>query len=372
VLRGFGFQYMTDGGYDKYDTQAPSSNQRNNEALGYWAADPSDPSVGVRNYDVVIWTTGPAFNVGTILDTTQTFLKQFVFNGGRLLVMGDRIMEDLTDPDTPVDPDFVSGILGAELATVGNPYHANGFLDPDRFVIFKGVGPKRADGDSLHHFAGCDIPRPRMDKIKITNTSPSWSSPVPYMMYSPEGAPDSVAAIYNTVTFSASDTGLVVYAPWSLDAVVDAHEVTCDPPESTPPTAPGGGEDIGLVHVYGQAEFLADVLQLFGCVISTTGTPPVVAAGSYHNELFAPTPNPFNPETTVRFSLASRGHVALEVFDVTGRKVKTLVNEVRDAGPYSVRWDGKNDAGRSVASGLYFARMESQDFVANQKMTLLK
>jgi len=83
-------------------------------------------------------------------------------------------------------------------------------------------------------------------------------------------------------------------------------------------------------------------------------------------------PNPFNPKTTIAFNLDRTGPVKLQVFDVSGRLVRTLVNETRAAGPYRVDWDGKDNAGRAAAAGLYMYRLAAGDFVQQKKMTLLK
>jgi hypothetical protein len=68
-------------------------------------------------------------------------------------------------------------------------------------------------------------------------------------------------------------------------------------------------------------------------------------------------PNPFNPATTVRFSLEQDADVALHVYDVTGRRLATVVQGRFAAGGHDVRWDGRDDAGRRQPSGLYFARL---------------
>jgi hypothetical protein len=83
-------------------------------------------------------------------------------------------------------------------------------------------------------------------------------------------------------------------------------------------------------------------------------------------------PNPFNPKTTISFTLDRSEPVKLQVFDVRGRVVRTLVNEVRAAGAYRIDWDGKDNGGRAAASGLYLYRLEAGDFVQQRKMTLLK
>ncbi len=83
-------------------------------------------------------------------------------------------------------------------------------------------------------------------------------------------------------------------------------------------------------------------------------------------------PNPFNPITTIRFDLPAAGHVVLEVYNVLGQKVKTLVDEHRTAGFHTAEWNGTDNRGVAVASGVYFYRMEAGNFSSYRKMLLLK
>ncbi len=78
-------------------------------------------------------------------------------------------------------------------------------------------------------------------------------------------------------------------------------------------------------------------------------------------------PNPFNPSTNIRYDVASSGPVQLDVFDITGRKVAELVNEVKSSGSYTVRFDAS-----SLSSGIYFVRLQAGNTTQSQKMTLLK
>ena len=70
-------------------------------------------------------------------------------------------------------------------------------------------------------------------------------------------------------------------------------------------------------------------------------------------------PNPFNPETTIRYSLPSTGEVSLQIYDVRGELIKTLVSGQKVAGEYTAYWDGRNNLGGRVASGIYFYRLEA-------------
>jgi hypothetical protein len=84
-------------------------------------------------------------------------------------------------------------------------------------------------------------------------------------------------------------------------------------------------------------------------------------------ELYNNYPNPFNPATTIDYSIPKTSLVTIKVFDILGREVKTLVNEEKTSGNYSIKF---NESG--LASGVYFYRLQSGDFVSTKKMLLLK
>jgi photosystem II stability/assembly factor-like uncharacterized protein len=83
-------------------------------------------------------------------------------------------------------------------------------------------------------------------------------------------------------------------------------------------------------------------------------------------------PNPFNPTTTIRYSVPVDSRVVIRVYNVLGQEVRTLVNEVRSAGRHEVVWDARDDAGKSVATGLYLYRLEAKGFSQVRKMMLIK
>jgi flagellar hook assembly protein FlgD len=83
-------------------------------------------------------------------------------------------------------------------------------------------------------------------------------------------------------------------------------------------------------------------------------------------------PNPFNPITTIRFDLPEPNRVVLRVYNVSGRQVRTLVDRPYDAGYHSVIWDGRDDQGRPVASGVYFCAITVGVYEQSKKMVLLK
>jgi hypothetical protein len=83
-------------------------------------------------------------------------------------------------------------------------------------------------------------------------------------------------------------------------------------------------------------------------------------------------PNPFHPATTIPFALTKDARVTLGVYDALGRCVRTLLDGATPAGPQALRWDGRDDAGRALASGVYFLRIDADGVRATRKITILR
>ncbi len=108
-----------------------------------------------------------------------------------------------------------------------------------------------------------------------------------------------------------------------------------------------------------------------------TDVPTDVAEGSPFNivktyELFQNYPNPFNPSTVIKFDLPRSEKVSLKIYDVTGREVATLIDDELSVGHHIVQWNGKNTAQQPVASGIYYYRLQTQNFTKTNKMVLIK
>ncbi|HXF48151.1 MAG TPA: T9SS type A sorting domain-containing protein, partial [Verrucomicrobiae bacterium] len=89
-------------------------------------------------------------------------------------------------------------------------------------------------------------------------------------------------------------------------------------------------------------------------------------------ELHQNFPNPFNPQTLIKYDLPEAANVRLEVFNILGQKVTTLVDRYEAAGPKSALWDGTDAAGNKVSSGVYFYKLKAGDYLATKKMTFVK
>ena len=134
----------------------------------------------------------------------------------------------------------------------------------------------------------------------------------------------------------------------------------------TDDNVPGGTYIYGVIAVYtkGQSEPATIEVEITG---SEGGYTPQIVTRLNGNF-----PNPFNPETTISFDLAVESIVLIDIYNIRGQKIRTLLNSMLDMGEHTVIWNGKDDNGRDVSSGLYFYRMMTDDYTAMKRMILMK
>jgi photosystem II stability/assembly factor-like uncharacterized protein len=89
-------------------------------------------------------------------------------------------------------------------------------------------------------------------------------------------------------------------------------------------------------------------------------------------QLYQNYPNPFNPTTQIAFSMPHEAQVKLVIYDILGRKIRTLLDGQRGAGMQSLNWDGLNDAGKNVASGIYIYKLVTSDYTMQKRMQLIR
>jgi hypothetical protein len=131
----------------------------------------------------------------------------------------------------------------------------------------------------------------------------------------------------------------------------------------TDPAAAGG-------TLSGRTQMLKDILVYFGQVGTPGSVTPVLPGIEFATSNY---PNPFNPSTTIKFSMPKAGHLSLNVYNVRGQLVKTLIDGARPAGAdQSIVWDGSNNQGSNVSSGVYFYEARTNGEVKVQKMALVK
>ena len=121
-------------------------------------------------------------------------------------------------------------------------------------------------------------------------------------------------------------------------------------------------DNLGLWFVW----FL-DNVKVQGIVANDDPTPTVVVTALNGNY-----PNPFNPETTINYSVNSKTPVVVDIYNTKGQKVKTLVNETKAPGSYNVKWNGTDQNNQKVSNGVYFYKMNAGTYSASKKMILMK
>ena len=128
----------------------------------------------------------------------------------------------------------------------------------------------------------------------------------------------------------------------------------------------GNGSNTG-----GMLQYAALQVEMPGGFINPSSSDPnEINPANAH--LFNNYPNPFNPETTIKFETKQAGDVTLEVYNIRGQKIKTLVNENLPAQSHSVVWNGTDDNNKSVSSGVYFYKLKSGRYTSTKKMILMK
>jgi hypothetical protein len=161
-------------------------------------------------------------------------------------------------------------------------------------------------------------------------------------------------ATVSTAGFSATTNGVGAY---TLVLPIGNYDVTCAAPGYEPQTAPGITVNVSQTTT----------LNFIMAVGNEDPIVPVTAtalAGNY--------PNPFNPETTISYSVKEPSPVRIEIFNSKGQKVRTLVNETQSTGWYSPVWNGKDDLGQPVSSGVYLYRMNAGAYHSTRKMILMQ
>jgi len=153
-------------------------------------------------------------------------------------------------------------------------------------------------------------------------------------------------------------------AHWNTIMMSFAWEDLIDPPDSPP----GNWKKVWVDKIL--TGVLPDSIQ---ALAQPTDAPDRVAALPRTTVLHQNVPNPFNPVTTIRFDLARASHVTLSVYDVVGRRVRTLLDASMPAGwDHRVTWNGQDENGRRVASGIYLYRLSAADFNRTMKLIVLK
>jgi hypothetical protein len=347
---GFGVQPYYDGAFmtlglatkiDRFDVRGPSSGVSNR--LGGRVVNVAAQLNAC--YKKIVWDSGllsitlgdGSGNPEKTDDyaTMNTFLNnQTTTNFGGVMLLGDRQSE------------YLNGYAGAAAVSFRSTYmpftliNNNHRLAPTSFAISPKMmaWPGRAYSDNFILFGGC----PGLNDFDVIGASGSSRVEMSY-----NTASNANGGVVSKQTVNGNGaTVTVIQTGFSLTYVRDDE----------------------LDGISDRAKFLRDSFFYMGNPLGQ-----VVGAGpALKNSLSQNYPNPFNPQTTIAFTIKDRGAVSIKVYNVNGELVRTLANDSRAAGSYTLVWDGHNDAGQSVSSGVYFYKLVTNSFSQTKKMVLLK
>ncbi|MEZ5066540.1 MAG: T9SS type A sorting domain-containing protein [bacterium] len=297
-------------------------------------------------YDAVIWING-SFDAYSFADTTRIDLKAWLDKGGHLWSNGDEVAKFLgtggNDADSTIQ--FLSQYMGISFANIADDQTDN------RVLNMCGAAGTSLDGVTLGIYGECPS---RRAFDRLTQAPAGANQQITTLAtYCAGGANDNgrAAIIKNVRLASGIPTGVCIHSGFGLGALVsDASRATL--------LAKTFVGDFGMWNM--------------GYVGVNNGVDAPVVANGAGFDLAAASPNPFAQNTEIAFSVPSRSHVSIEVYNILGQKVRTLVNESLEANSYVRNWDGRSDAGERVSSGIYFYKMVAGDFNATRKAVLLK
>ena len=334
---------------DRYDVNYPLSGSSN--GVGAYVSVTDASSIFCTAYETVVFDSGDLYGCtvseGTELSDKSNDAQLLVdwMNISEhkvgLLVMGDQIASDLSGSASSSAAEFFS-TCGVTLENLSY-FNMTGGLGGGGIATPEITGVPGGPYDGLSYFVSGGCPRiSGFDVLEVTG-------PGEYALQYPDyGSGQYYAGIY---TDQLNDAGQPLRTVWVGHCFKDIRT---------------GANDITV-----RKEFLEDTWELFenGICVDLGRTDTEIPKVTSLSDNF---PNPFNPATRLSFGLAKKGHVSMRVYDVAGRLVRVLVDDVREAGSYEVVWDGTNDGGRSTASGIYFCRMEATDYERTLKMVQLR
>jgi hypothetical protein len=312
------------------------------------AEDGPDTS-GMKYYDTQVWVTSD-LTANTITELDQKHLTEWLSQAAQgrernLVVAGNDIGRDLMDAGgetlgfytswlaAEFLDDAVGDVRTDSLATLRDADGGFDFMTfDDRRCLLRGGCPDLAYFDIVQ-------PQPGVPGAELVAS---------YVRSDMAALPAGVAYTDTSYGYQAVTLG------FGLESMVDV-------------LLPSGTYMTGAPD---RVDLLENIMEYFerapdGPGTGVDGTP--VSARLGHAR-----PNPFHPETSISFTLGAAGPVTARIYDLSGRVVRTLLDESLAAGPHELSWDGTIDGGGIAASGVYFVRVESPGFTASRKLVLLK
>ena len=335
--------------WDIYNVQGAGSSQQREPRVLANAANGMGGlcnEAGVPSYDAVIWLNG-SFDAYSFADTTRIELKTFLDNGGHLFSSGDDVAAFLGAGGS--NADSVVNFLGAYMGiSFPNPTDDEAL---DRVLDVRGSDGTSLDGRELGLYGDCPGLRHAFDKLTLATPTPGINANSILATYQfSDAATNGRACIIKNVRIAGN--GVCVHCGFAVESLVVDMARAC------------------LLNDVLTMDFGLPATGFVGCM--NVGNDAPVVSSPFGFDLSPPTPNPFSRTTSIRLSIPSRAHTRVEIYNVLGQKVRTLVDETLEANVHLREWDGRADDGAKLSSGIYFVKMVAGDFKATRKVVVLK
>jgi hypothetical protein len=330
------------------------------------------------DYDCVIWFTGPYFNNYLFDAAEQRAIRDYLGVGGKVVLIGDRIANNMAVVgEDSLNGDFLAGIIGCQyLDEMGSPFDVS-TTAPGPYGYFKGVSSVTALGtpvsvnlDSIVIYRECPGRLRDMSYVRSNPSPPTnyTSQALLDMLNEDSGFSPAHGATY----VEYKSVGQLVYINFCLSSMVNHQERYC-----TGVTPPQQVTDFKAGEYEGRVDLMYVVLNdLFGLPPNFPGggggTSDVEPKTIYRWALGQNMPNPCVSATEIRYEVARTSDVSVKVYNAMGQLVRTLVDERKVPGKYFIRWDGRNAAGARISSGVYFYKMEANQYTATKKMLVVQ
>ncbi|MFH1008582.1 MAG: FlgD immunoglobulin-like domain containing protein, partial [Candidatus Latescibacterota bacterium] len=261
-------------------------------------------------------------------------------------------------------------VARSEEGKLVSPGNLEWLIDDPSVGTISSAGLFRAEHEGIASVTIQNTEHPELvDTVSVHIISPDNLVILPDLLHTPQ------IAIGQEVTFSSA---LV-----DISDAYDCEEVLLDRPMTWQVlSGPGritekgefSSETAGLATIIAQDKYyeISDTIQVE--VVRKTSIADDVSKPDYYPKLtlLPNVPNPFNANTSIRFSLPKPGIAHLTVFNILGQRVRTLLADHTEAGNHAVVWNGNSDRGEPVASGIYFSQLESSGSIDRRKLLLLR
>ncbi len=344
ALRAWGYKF------DTWEVNGPSSGAGNciggsdlAEGIYYWPA--TDVSK-LLQYSTIVWHSG-SLNAFTISRQDQAVLQSWIQQPGRdrnFWITGDNIAYEVGYTGVQYNSflDYTCGVQFLRDLWENFPQDT---LHP----AVSGVAGSPSAGRFFHVNADC----PQIDRFDLITTTPNaaiFGKPGPLLRY-----PNSLMAasrFARKYTGFGNDSARVVFMAFSFNDIEE------------------GGERLQLAKAITTGYFKETACFYASGVPEDT---PGESVPGFRDALEQNAPNPFNPQTAIGYSVSRGGGVEIRVYNVAGALVRRIDQRVASAGRYVAHWDGTDDSGRRLASGVYFYEIQTESgFRASRKLLMLK